>query len=466
MKPKLMMLLKLARKQMPVLVCILIVIAAVVLSFWPTQGWYTNLQGDLNSSLSANTQIQSLLTKQRFLPVVGGTSTVQTPLPFFPTQDVINVGMQAVNQVQAESKSMLDWATKLNVHVPLDVHLPFTIDDLIAGNVPSALTNGRTDDVARATWVHDYLQALSDDYRFRNWPPPEVQFIRSAYYQVPPLMADRRVTDQEINDAEAKLQNDINNQFLVRDPTGNITSDSQTQATNAYAAQSLQLPLDMETARAAKCKVYLEAGAIKQPAIYTSFASATSSQAASDIWTAQLFLWVDEDAVSAVARANANAKDVTESPVKQILDVTVKDPPYLINGDPTAGNDTSALTPAMDLTPTGRVCNGMYDVMQFSMTLDVDATKVPQVIDDLQSGQFLTVLTAQFQAIDSTDMVLNRFRYGKSPVVRLTLVCEDLFLHSWTAKYLPDGAGASKYAANGASQGSGGTDLITVTTHQ
>jgi hypothetical protein len=464
MKPKLMKLLKMARKQIPVLVCIAVVVVAVVLSFWPTQAWFSDLSQKLSDSVSANSNISSLVSKTRNLPIVGN-STTPVPLPFFPTQDVITIGVNAVDQVSSQSKDMLTWATKLNVHVPLDVHLPLTIDDLINGKVSSALTDGRTDDVKRATWVHDYLQAMSDDYRVRNWPPPEVQAIRSEY-PIPPLMADRRVTDQELTDAAVKLQNDINAQFLVRDATGNITTDSQTQATNAYAAQSLELPLDMETARAAKCKVYLEAGAIKQPAIYANFASATSSQAASDIWTAQLFMWVDEDAVSSVAIANANSKDVTESPVKQIIDVTVKDPPYLISGDPSAGSDSAVLTPILDVTPTGRVCNGMYDVMQFSMTLDVDAAKVPQVIDALQSGQFVTVLTTQVQAIDSTDMVLNRYRYGKAPVVRLTMVCEDLFLRGWTKFYQPDGAGAAKYAGTGGAQGSGTPNLITVTAHQ
>jgi hypothetical protein len=223
----------------------------------------------------------------------------------------------------------------------------------------------------------------------------------------------------------------------------------------------------MAVARAHKCKVYLEAGAIKQPAIYINFANATSSLAASDIWTAQMFLWVDEDVASAVALANARATDVTNSPIKQILDVTIKDPPYVTSGDPTAGKDDAALTSVPDLTPSGRVSNGMYDVVQCSITLDVEADRVPEVLDSLQAGQFFTILSMQAQSIDSTDMAVQRFVYGKSPVVRLTLVCEDLFMHAWADKYAPPGAGASKYAAAaGSSPASPSSVLMTITTHQ
>ncbi|HUB25182.1 MAG TPA: hypothetical protein VL992_07105, partial [Tepidisphaeraceae bacterium] len=141
--------------------------------------------------------------------------------------------------------------------------------------------------------------------------------------------------------------------------------------------------------------------------------------------------------------ANAAAHDVTDSPIKQILKVTVKAPPYLISGDPTAGKDDQPLTAVLDATPTGRVSNGMYDVVQFNLSLDVDARRQAEVLGALEQHQFLTVLCAQTTAEDSTNIALGRWVYGDAPIVRLDLACEELFLHSWTTNLQPADAGTA-----------------------
>jgi hypothetical protein len=220
----------------------------------------------------------------------------------------------------------------------------------------------------------------------------------------------------------------------------------------------------MELEGAQKCKVYLEAGAIKAPAIYTAFQTATASMAPADIWTAQLWLWIDEDVATGVANANASAKNVLDAPVKQITVVEVKDPPYLISGDPTAGSDSAALTAVQDVTPTGRVCNGMYDVVQFHVGLDVDATRVIDVLNGLQKGQFITVLWWQMQTVDSAGMAAQKFIYGKAPIIHLDLVCEELLLHQWLSKIQPPDGGPGKYfnaQGNGSSSGSGFFAIVT-----
>lgn len=464
------------RKQLPLVICGIVAAASVVLAYWPTQGWFTDLASKVQASVGFGSQLDGLTSKTR---QYGGVT-----LPCFPTQQIIDAGASAVSQVNTASMGMLNQVSLLNVHIPLDVDLDLANASdpdiqaaaarLLQGGpaVPSVLTTGRNQDVPSANWIRAYVAAMTDDSRIRNWPTPDVAQIRRVYgYPVPPLLADQTVTQTEIQNALAELQTNINNQYLIRDNTGAITSDSQAAATNQYASQSVTLPLQMEVSRANKCKVYMQPGAIVPPTIYASLAATTTTAAASDIFSAQLVMWVEEDVASAVARANADAHDVTESPVKQIVNLNISNPPYLISSDPSAGSDSASLTPAPDFTPTGRVSNGMYDVMQFTLVIDVDATKVPQVLDSLQSGQFITVdQVTTAQQIDSSDKALQGFVFGKAPIVELTLVCEDLYLRSWTTKYQPDGAGAPKYFSGGAAGGGGGggapaVNMLTITTH-
>jgi len=173
---------------------------------------------------------------------------------------------------------------------------------------------------------------------------------------------------------------------------------------------------------------------------------------------------------TAVARANANAKSVLDSPIKQITDLTIKDPAYLIVGDPTAGKEDAALTPTPDVTPTGRSSNGMYDVVQFNLSLDVDGRRVSEVLDSLQRGQFITVLDAQFTTVDSALQTTNHFIYGSGPVVHMDLACEELLLHNWSNKLTPPDGGTAKYVGGavpggGPAQAAPTTFIFPITVH-
>jgi hypothetical protein len=442
MKDKLKKVLQFMRKQLAPLICAVVVIIASVLYFWPTQQWFTDLEAKVAKSISLAGQVSTVLKHDRHLPILSlDPNAVQQSLPVFPTQDVYEKGLAAVKALGAQSTQVLDSAVEINTHIPLYL-----------GALPSG------SDFDRASFGSAYKDAVNDDSRIRNWPPPELR------QSIPPLLAGRHITDDNIKDAEALIQHDVDLQYPPKLPNGQDNPDAVAQGKAVFAERTKNLLLTLEYDAAQKCKVYLESGAIKLPPVYdAAFKDATSARSPDEVWAAQLALWLDEDVATAVARANANAKNVMDAPVKQILDVTVKDPPYLISGDPTAGKEDQPLTPAPDMTPTGRVSNGMYDVVQFSVSLDVDGKHVPQLLDAMQKNQFITVLTVQSQAVDGYEKAVQRFIYGDSPVVNVKLVCEEAILHAWTGKFQPADAGAAKYATGGTA---GSTpNLITVTTH-
>jgi hypothetical protein len=117
------------------------------------------------------------------------------------------------------------------------------------------------------------------------------------------------------------------------------------------------------------------------------------------------------------------------------------------------GTDASgqpAATPTMDpnvdltknknvlLSPTGRQSNGIYDVVHFEVELDVDATKVPQVLQGLGSNHYISVM--QVENIETVDSALARavgYYFGDKPVVHVKVKCEELFFRSWLQNYVP-----------------------------
>jgi len=82
---------------------------------------------------------------------------------------------------------------------------------------------------------------------------------------------------------------------------------------------------------------------------------------------------------------------------------------------------------------TGRVCNPLYDVIQFHVEMNVDATKLPMILTELQRGHLITVFRVDAQVVDARAAVTEGgYVYGSAPIVQLWLECEELFMRGWT----------------------------------
>src|SRR5205807_10670672 len=60
----------------------------------------------------------------------------------------------------------------------------------------------------------------------------------------------------------------------------------------------------------------------------------------------------------------------------------------------------SAVPKDYTLSPTGRICNPLYDVVKFKLVLDVDASRSPEVIQELERGKFITVMQMNTAVVD------------------------------------------------------------------
>jgi hypothetical protein len=166
--------------------------------------------------------------------------------------------------------------------------------------------------------------------------------------------------------------------------------------------------------------------------VYTS--TGGTPPAVESMWWAQLSLWLQQDMADAVAQANSEAKNVTESVVKRITKVDLMHGYVLKDGF--VGSETSQLPESF----TGMASGTYYDVVRMSMITVVDARRIPEFIDamykqghyvlyswsvcDLKEASQSSGTSSSYGNIKADDL----YEYGSAPVVQLTTYWETYLL--------------------------------------
>ncbi len=98
-------------------------------------------------------------------------------------------------------------------------------------------------------------------------------------------------------------------------------------------------------------------------------------------------------------------------------------------------------------TLTGRTCNAVYDVINFQVTVVVDAALLPMFLQHLTRGDFYTIQKINLYnayAPSSTTTTGNRtglvdadFYYGANPVVKAVIDIESLLFCDWERDLMP-----------------------------
>lgn len=400
--------------------CVVMVIAMVAVpTFVASQA--AALQKRLNDSKAVDDQIKQVMQKQRHQPVVSLDTNATAPeLTRFPNDKVIAAGQAAIGGVQSQSQKLKEVSLAINRRLPL---LPPT-----------------------------------DPYRFQQ------TYLKQFTTEIPKLLnAATPPTDEEI-----KYRADIETQALTeKQPHNTVTGEIMgKEVLQQNINQKLAtLPEQMRQEAATQHKMYMSPAALSlQPALAPPAPGApTVVPDAEQMWLAQMGLWVQQDVVNAIAKLNQSATNVDTAVVKELVEIFVptdRSMYVLPNAAAGAGGGTtpaagagpdaaaaSAVPASTDTDPfprdysvsqTGRVCNGVYDVVQFDVVLNVQAKDVERVIQELERSRLITVNQAEVQAVNSDAMKFQGYYYGKTPIVTLTLRCEELFLREWTHTLMPD----------------------------
>jgi hypothetical protein len=211
-----------------------------------------------------------------------------------------------------------------------------------------------------------------------------------------------------------------------------------------FQDEVFDLPEQVKQKRASEHRIYLDDGSLQASTDIQAGKSVRPEQ----VWFAQSALWIQEDVVKAINAANAGSKTVMSSPVKHLVSLRVpfNADQYVLASRATgmtgvATDAAAAVVPlntdgvaeVFGVSPTGRVCNDLYDVIHFELTLRVDYRKIPQILAELERNRLFAVLSTSIEGVNSAEeRRVNGYVYGKDPVAEITLSCEALFLRSWT----------------------------------
>ena len=410
--------LEIVKKNLISIICGVVALVALVAVFvWPLDGYYADLNQRASARAAVHGKVDGLLKKNRSLPVLDFNNPEVAPLPKFPSEYVIAVGKQAQEKVKTESKRVYDIAWQLNsAHHGL--------------NVPGSLPNPSA---VVAINFRRNIQAAYDKLR------------EELSAGVPPTPEERKIR-------EGVVWEEVRKKEIV---VGDVVTN-QPQIMEEYNERIRRLPEEMKQEMATKYKVYMSQLLMRPSASLPERESANVLS----IWWTQVGYWVSRDVAMAIKETNAKAQNVTEAPVKHLVNLVIREdffPPITGQGGmpappPGFGDPTAVATPATGglpdptvplpdggtQTPTKRVSNNLYDVVQFSMTVDVEADHVPAFLKTLSTNRFITVTRMEMNPVDSQLKQILGYVYGTRPVVTLDLDCEALFMREWTIKLMPD----------------------------
>ncbi|HEY8751855.1 MAG TPA: hypothetical protein VIM11_27990 [Tepidisphaeraceae bacterium] len=396
------------------------VIALLAIAAIPTfiRAQQKALQTRVKEHADTYNSLLQLQKNPRHQPVVSATdpNAAAPDLPGFPGPKVIESGKAAIQKVQEQSLQLEKLATEMNKHTLL---------------VPNSLPNG------------------SDTFTFQRDYQKEMQhgIVDTLNSVTPPTQA-------EIDTQKAALRAEALAKAPLDQATGKILYEDAVQAD--IALRTAELPDQMRNNAAKRHKMYMAASsALSSPRDVASGANGMTALPAEEIWLAQLGLWVQQDVAKAIADINSQSKSVAASPVKELVLIDVPSGREIyatpasvgtaaaaptgavVTGNVANNAPTEALPQNFNVSPTGRVCNGVFDVVHFTVCINVNASEVNRIIQQLQRGRLLTVYWTDIQVVNSAEKQEEGYFYGPVPVVTLTLKCEELFMRSWTRPLMP-----------------------------
>jgi hypothetical protein len=396
-------LMDIVKKNLLSIICGVIALVAIIAAFWPLGSYIAELRQSVAQREATYSLLNSLRTRSRNWPVINLDASQQVALEQFPSQAVIAKGGEMVTNVKKESETILEAARKLNERKLL-----------VPGSLPSPT------ETERFQFRQAYETAVENLVRDKLNPG------------TPPTPEEIAAEIQSVWDREFKKQIRIVNNVAI----------NQAQVEENFNERKLLIPNEMRAKVAQTKSIYVNPDAL-------GVAPGISGQSAPEperIWFAQVLLWVQEDIVNAIAELNDDSA-IVSAPVKHLVKLDM--PLQYVTGMSNVNQNTEEMSAAVNdinaplpkntaVSPTGRVSNALYDVLHFRLTIRVDATRIPDVLQALSRNRYITVLNLKASAVDTAEQAALGFFYGQNvPVVELTIDGEVLQLRQWTVPLMP-----------------------------
>lgn len=414
----------LVKKNLISIICGVIAVLAIGAVFWPITGMFDDLRQRAEARKGVYGSLKGLLDKSRSLPQLDPTSLEIKPLGQFPTETLNARGMEVKARIEQEAKALLDAAIEINQrgHALLEPN-----------SLPGGTSAGRKP-------AFDFRESYR---RYTDYMDPKT---RDGSLPVKLMRAGTIPTPQEVQAEQKRVREDILANDLARDNTGREINRQQVD--QKIATELPKVPDQLRYTRAAEVQVYIDPGALDvHPRVLLNPQVPPNPV---DIFWAQIGLWVQEDIARSIAEVNKGATNVMDAVVKRVVRIEIPDEfarasvqaqPSPDGGTmeaPAVSSDPSApIQPNYSVSPTGRVSNGLYDVVHFKLALIVDAEKIPQVLQAFSRNKFMGIFQMDVRPVDAAVDQTQGYFYGTRPVVLLELQGEALFMRAWTTPMMP-----------------------------
>ena len=407
----------LVKKNIPIILCVLIALGAIIADFFPLGGMRGELQQKVTARAAEYGALDSMLSKSRTLPIIEPGASEARPLEVFPTEAVIAAGEAVTQQIAASSEALLENVVKRTERPPL---------------VPGALPAPQFVQADAFKQQYKRITDMSPQGRDNSLP---VRVMRAGFAP----------TSEDLNRRAAEVTQRVQANVAIV-ANGQVTNQEQVQSMISAELATLQDRMIREVAE--KCLVYINADTMD---VQTTLVNTAGQPEPSVIFFAQLGLWVQEDLFQGIRQVNegAGASNVGTAPIKHLIKVDVIEQFIGMSGAasadpnnpaPPLSNDPSApLTPNYSVTPSGRVSNGLFDVIHMNVVMVVEADRLPMVLDQLGRGRLLSVIRVdRIEPMDTAAAANAGYFFGNKPCVRVEMVVEDLLLRKWTEPLMPE----------------------------
>lgn len=405
---------EIVKKNLIAFICAAVALIAIVAYFWPIGSMYSSFQEDLDKTKGTYTTINGLRETKFVAPRFSPTDQIPKEDTWLANQQTIDAAKKKADELKNSATQALVTAVKISSegHPFLD---------------PTALPQGNSG----VHFRNQYNAVMDrggkpeqDPGRRDRWPinlPDEV------------LQSTTPPTADEIQTARDKKWHDEYEQKII---TANGQQVNLKEIQDQFENDTKNFVAEFYAAKATKYKLYMD----DQALVRAPNLGLAATLNATDIWYGQMTLWIEQDVCNTIRDVNKSAHGIEESGVKNLMEVALTPDPRMYVTAQEVGAAGAAAPAAVDpsqtvysKSPTGRVCNTLYDVVHFRMTAILDAQAVRPFLEQLRYGRYITVLNIQSQTVDTQAAKEQGYIYGKAPCVQLTMDCEELFMRDWTA---------------------------------
>jgi len=242
-------------------------------------------------------------------------------------------------------------------------------------------------------------------------------------------------------------------QKLAKAASDSLNADEQEE----LRAQLREVRMGKYSERAQRLAMYASLNAIDAPTW-----NETTNLEVRQVFDWQWQLWIKQDILRALYKANEDYDSLLYGPVKRVRWLTVTPLPTPANTGSTAtpsspfGGTAPAAAPAAQAgtggaapdakleaprdysaSYTGRVSNALYDVRRVRLQIVVDTARIPEVLDALARQNLMTVLDLKMHPTDAYADLEDGYVYGANTTSDLDLTIETIWLREWTSQLMP-----------------------------